>query len=197
MTERTGELHTTFNNQVEHLIELISDLDQRALTLPCPGREKLGDGTVGAIIKHTTDNYQRIADFVTTSDHATDHARSARHAGHRIPRLFKAVGHRAPNHEQHAADGDGHDDQYTADDLKPNLIVTQLVATQGIFGRIAELTDAQLDTIPPKDSFRFCDGQRTLEQVLASLLKHQRHQLDALDHALAGRRAGADVDAST
>jgi hypothetical protein len=27
------------------------------------------------------------------------------------------------------------------------------------------------------------DGQRTLEQVLASLLKHQSHQLDALNAA--------------
>jgi hypothetical protein len=27
---------------------------------------------------------------------------------------------------------------------------------------------------------RFADGERTLEQILASLLKHQRHQVDAL-----------------
>ncbi len=46
------------------------------------------------------------------------------------------------------------------------------------------MTDSQLDAIPPKDSFRFCDGQRSLEQVLASLLKHQAHQFDALKAAI-------------
>ena len=59
-------------------------------------------------------------------------------------------------------------------------MVEQLTASRATLGRIAELTDPQLDAIPPKDSFRFCDGQRTLEQVLASLLKHQAHQIDAL-----------------
>jgi hypothetical protein len=34
--------------------------------------------------------------------------------------------------------------------------------------RQSELTDSQLDQVPPKHSFRFCDGQRTLEQVLAT-----------------------------
>ena len=51
-------------------------------------------------------------------------------------------------------------------------VVEQLSASRATLGRIAELTDAQLDAIPPDGSFRFCDGQRTLEQVLASLLKH-------------------------
>jgi hypothetical protein len=32
---------------------------------------------------------------------------------------------------------------------------------------------------------KFCDGQRTLEQILTSLLNHQSHQLDALRAALA------------
>ena len=40
------------------------------------------------------------------------------------------------------------------------------------------------DAIPPKDSFRFCDGERTLEQVLVALLKHQGHQVDAIETAV-------------
>jgi hypothetical protein len=31
---------------------------------------------------------------------------------------------------------------------------------------------------------RFADGERTLQQILANLLKHQRHQVDALAAAL-------------
>ncbi|MBV8713036.1 MAG: hypothetical protein JOY56_14705 [Solirubrobacterales bacterium] len=46
----------------------------------------------------------------------------------------------------------------------------------------------QLDRVPAKDSFRFCDGERTLEQVLLGLLKHQDHQVQALRAALTRAR---------
>jgi hypothetical protein len=49
---------------------------------------------------------------------------------------------------------------------------------------LTDLTDEQLDTVPPSRSFRFCDGQRTLEQVVASLLNHQGHQIDAVSAAV-------------
>jgi hypothetical protein len=39
--------------------------------------------------------------------------------------------------------------------------------------------------VPPADQARFCDGQRTLEQVLSRMLKHQSHQIDALRAAIA------------
>ena len=64
-------------------------------------------------------------------------------------------------------------------------MVEQLSASRATFGRVAELTDSQLDAIPPGGSFRFCDGQRTLEQVLAALLKHQGHQVDSIRSAVA------------
>jgi hypothetical protein len=51
--------------------------------------------------------------------------------------------------------------------------------------RVAELTGEQLDAVPAKDSFRFCDGQRTLAQVLSGLFKHQEHAVEALKLALA------------
>jgi hypothetical protein len=50
--------------------------------------------------------------------------------------------------------------------------------------RVAELTNEQLDAVPSKDSFRFCDGQRTLEQVLSGLFKHQEHAVVALTTGL-------------
>jgi hypothetical protein len=43
----------------------------------------------------------------------------------------------------------------------------------------------QLDTVPPASDMKFCDGQRTLEQVVTNLLNHQNHQLDALKTAIA------------
>jgi hypothetical protein len=72
------------------------------------------------------------------------------------------------------------DDQFKADNVDLSAVVEQLSASRAALERIAELADNQLDAIPRDGCFRFCDGQRTLEQVLASLLKHQRHQVDTL-----------------
>jgi hypothetical protein len=149
MTARASELHAAADRQIAELIGLVSTMDEATRHRRCPGREKLGDGTVGAAARHAADNYGRIAAFIQTSDLISSAHVSAQH-------------------------------QYTADTLDVDLVVRELSAGRGTLRRIAELTDHQLDTIPPKDSFKFCDGQRTLEQILAGLLKHQRHQIDAI-----------------
>ena len=184
MTERTQQLSATAEGQITELIDLLPTLDRAALQRPCPGREKLGDGTSGAALRHTAHNYQRIAGFVQTSDRMSAAHQPAQHGGHRIPKLLRALGHRPQNHANHDHGADQHDNGYTADNIDIDLVVEQLNASRDALGRIGELTDSQLDQVPPKDSFRFCDGQRTLEQVLASLLKHQSHQVDALKAAI-------------
>ena len=178
MTQRARELSATAEGQIDELIDLLRALDAPALRRPCPGREKLGDGTVGAAVRHTADNYERIGDFVQTSDRRS----AAAHGGHRIPRFLRALGHQPQDHasHDHAAGAGQHDNGYTAKSIDVDAVVDQLGAARAALGRIAELSDSQLDAIPPKDSFRFCDGRRTLEQVLAGLLKHQAHQLEAL-----------------
>ncbi len=184
MTERGQELHATADGQIAELTDLISTLDEAALRLPCPGREKLGDGTVAAAARHTADNYERIAAFVQASDRMSGAHERIREGGHRVPLFLRALGHGPSDHAEHRPGADPHHEQYTADTTDPAAVVKRLSASRDTLGRIAELTDNQLDAIPPKDSFRFCDGQRTLEQVLASLLKHQRHQVNALNAAL-------------
>jgi hypothetical protein len=207
MTERANQLYVTADGQIAELIDLISALDEPALGRPCPGREKLGDGTLGAATRHTVDNYERIAAFTRATAPKSSTQGPGRHDGQRTPRLAHRRGHWPAAHAahgaaahaahgaaahaaygaaDHAASGPGcgeHRDQYTAENTDVDVVVTQLVAARGALGAIAELTDSQLDAIPPKDSFRFCDGQRTVEQVLAALLKHQRHQVDALKAA--------------
>jgi hypothetical protein len=153
-----------------------------ALRRPCPAREKLGDGSVAAAARHTADNYQRIASFVQTSGRISAAHAPAQRGAHRIPRFLPSFGHGPADHAGPPATGLP-DDHYTADTIDPGALVTQLAAARDTLGQLAEVTDGQLDAIPPKGSFRFCDGQRTLEQVLASLLKHQSHQLDALRSA--------------
>ena len=180
MTKRGQELSVNADRQIAELIDVLSALDQAALRGPCPGREKLGDGTIGAAAQHTADNYQRIADFVQTSDRM-----SAGHGGHRIPRFLRALGHGPHDHANPETGAARHRNGYTEDSIDLDAVVGQLNASRDALGRIGELTDSQLDAVPPKHSFRFCDGQRTLEQVLAGLLKHQAHQVEAVKTALA------------
>jgi hypothetical protein len=189
MTERGSALHATADEQIAELTALVSRVDKVALRLPCPGREKLGDGTVAASIRHTADNYQRITNFVQTSDRTPAAHQPAQHGGHRIPRFIRALHHAPPDHADHRPGQ--RDNEYTADNIDPRAVIAQLSASRDGLSRLAALTERQLDATPPKDSFRFCDGQRTLEQVIASLLKHQRHQLDALKAAIASAPGAA------
>jgi hypothetical protein len=180
MTERANQLHLTADRQISELLAFISTLDEAGSRRPCPGRERLGDGTVAACARHTADNYQRIADFLTTSDGMSTRHGASPHGGHRIPRFLRSGGHGPESHRQNGSDAASHDAPYTADKTHLVLVARQLSTTRESIGRIADLTDGQLDAIPPEGAFRFCDGHRTIEQVLASLLKHQAHQLDSL-----------------
>lgn len=182
MSQRAEQLHVSAHDQITELIDLLMVADDTTMHLPCPGREKLGDGTVGAIAAHTAENYQRIAAFVAAGGRMITrhgHGRARRH-GSRA--LLRVLGHSPPEHVR--AGPNGHEDGFTAAGADPRQIVNRLLAARDDFARIAELTDEQLDSVPPKDSFRFCDGERTLEQVLTGLLKHQDHQVQALVAAL-------------
>jgi len=64
-------------------------------------------------------------------------------------------------------------------------LLDRLSAARDAFAPLANLTDEQLDTVPAASDMRFCDGQRTLEQIVTSLLNHQSHQVAALRAALA------------
>jgi hypothetical protein len=181
MSDRARQLHATADTQIAALIELMSRADESVLRRPCPGREKLGDGTVGARAAHTAENYGRIATFLATSNHASaGHTAGARN-GHRTPRWFRSLGHQPP---EHGPSADDHKERYTAQIATPADLLVRLRAARDQLKRIAQLTDRQLDAVPPQDSFRFCDGQRTFEQVLAGLVKHQENQVQTLTAAL-------------
>jgi hypothetical protein len=173
MSGRATELWKTADTPVAQLIVLISTADEAALRQPCPSREKLGDGTVAAVTTHTADNYRRIAEFVSISD------RMSASPGHQMPRFVRATGDRASDPSSHRPGAHGDATQYTAEDANPSELAEHLTTARNELTQIADLTDRQLDTVPPEDSFRFCDGQRSLDQVLAALLKHQQNQVEA------------------
>jgi hypothetical protein len=187
MANRAAELHATADQQVSQLIELLSDRSEEQLREPCPGREKLGDGTIAAAALHSADNYGRIASFVETSELMSASHPTPRSSDHGVPRFLRVFGHRPPAHAAHGAgthegqhDAGSHATGYTADALDRETLLSGLVATREALQRVGKLTEAQLAAIPPDGSFRFCDGKRTLDEVLTSLLRHQQHQLTAL-----------------
>ena len=181
MTERANHLHLTADRQIAELLGLISTLDEDSFRRPCPGREKLGDGTIGANAAHTALNYRRIGTFVAAGQ-ATSSRPGHGQQRHRSRGFLRVLGHARPAHGPTGADR--HEDGFAAEDLDRREVVARLAAAREDLARIAELTDEQLDSVPAKDSFRFCDGKRTLEQVLLGLLKHQDHQVQALQAAL-------------
>jgi hypothetical protein len=184
MSERGSQLRETADRQLSELIGLFwSARGAAALSLPCPGREKLGDGTVAALAMHTADSYLRTAGFLQTGQTPRARARAAR-SRHRIPELLFARGHAPRGHDESGHDEGTHDGDYTADNVDLHGLLERLSAARDALSLLAELTDERLDTVPPAGSFKFCDGQRTLEQVVASLLNHQGHQIDAINAAV-------------
>ena len=58
----------TWPTKMRDLIELLSVGVEATLSLPCPARAKLGDGTVAALALHTADTYHRIAGLLGGAD---------------------------------------------------------------------------------------------------------------------------------
>jgi len=183
MSEHAAQLLETAEAQIDELIVLFSRHGEAALSLPCPGREKLGDGTVGALALHTAGNYLRIAGFLQ----ATSQMPAAQPGRHWIPRPLRARSHTPHRHAKGGHDDATHDGNYEAENVDlPNLL-ERLSSGRENLSLLGDMTDEQLDTPPPAGSFKFCDGQRTLEQVMSGLLNHQRRQIDAMEAAVTSR----------
>lgn len=60
----------------------------------------------------------------------------------------------------------------------------RLTEAKSEIGIIADLTDEQLDSVPPAKSSRFSDGRRTLEQVIEEAIAHQAEHLSDLRSAM-------------
>jgi len=155
MSLRARQLHQTADGQIAELGEWLSSAGERGLSRPCPGRAWLGDGTVGAVAAHTTDNYHRIARFVSALRDDVEQHKPLQHS-----------------------------EQHRASEIELDLLLTRLSAARDALATIELLSDEQLDSVPPAGEMKFADGERTLEQIIASLLKHQRHQVDAVAAAL-------------
>ena len=178
MSERGTQFFQMADGHLCELIDLLSTRDEAVLSLRCPGREKLDDGTVAACASHTADNYLRIAAFLRGEDHQTATHDDRERSPHHIPSLLRGRGH-GSGRDQHE-----HSAPHNAEDIGREELLERLSAGRDALSVLGKLTDAQLDAVPPASDMKFCDGQRTLTQIVTSLLNHQSHQLDALKAAL-------------
>jgi hypothetical protein len=162
MTGRGTRLLDTASGQIAELYQLLCAGGEDALRLASPRRQNLGDGTVGATAEHVARAYQMLAQSIRALAQGSEAASAGE------PQHHPGYHHR------------GHDGERAT---LPQLL-GQLSAAAGALAALAEVTDRQLDSIPPAGAFRYCDGRRTLEQVVVSALGHQQHHVDALKQVL-------------
>ncbi|MGH2902566.1 MAG: hypothetical protein ACRDK7_03075 [Solirubrobacteraceae bacterium] len=179
MSDRGTQLQQVADRQLSELLELFSTHGEDVLSLPCPGREKLGDGTVGTCASHTAENYLRIAAFLRGEEDSPSAHGERSHGPRRIPSFLRARGHRG-GHSRGA-----HRAPSGRDGADRQRVLERLSAGRQALGVLGKLTDEQLAAAPAASEIKFCDGKRSLEQIVASVLNHQSHQVDALKAALA------------
>lgn len=181
MTTRATQLHAQADNQILALDTLLTTAEKSAVNLPLDNREKLGDGSLGALALLIAENYLRIAEAVSQAT-----ADAGPRAGHRIPRWSR---HQAPSHEPRSDQRDHQMPTHAyAGPIEASMIIDRLATARVRLRALAELTDSQLDSIPLAGSTRFADGRRNLSQVIERMLKHQRRQQETIEAAI-GERA--------
>ena len=70
-------------------------------------------------------------------------------------------------------------------ELALHSLRARLAEARAEVGIVANLTDQQLDSVPPPKSSRFSNGRRTLEQLIEEVIVHQAQHLSDLKSALA------------
>jgi hypothetical protein len=77
----------------------------------------------------------------------------------------------------------GHTDARSAQAITLPELVGLLIGGRDALQPLGDLSDAQLNTVPPAGAMRFCDGRRTLQEVITRLLAHQANNVETLKTA--------------
>src|SRR5215213_10495973 len=136
------------DSQLSEMIEVFGTLNEADLHKPCPDESpEDSDGiTVGAVAAHMAQGYHFLGKFLQ----ADGYVPGSPATGNR-----KGCGHRYRP---------GHGRTFPSAALPD--VVDRLAAGKAPIGLLADLTDEQLDSVPPAESSRFSDGSRTLKQVI-------------------------------
>ena len=167
MSERGTRLMAKADRQFSEMIEFFGTLDEADLHKPCPG-ESTEDGagdTAGAVAAHMSQGYRFLGKFLQADGYVAESPATGNRKGR---------GHRYRL---------GHGRTFPPAVL-PDM-VDRLTGSKAPIGLLADLTDEQLDSVPPAGSSRFSDGRRTLEQVIDKVIAHQAPHLMTLKRAVA------------
>jgi hypothetical protein len=77
----------------------------------------------------------------------------------------------------------GHPLARSAQDVTIPALLRLLIGGRDSLGILGELSDERLNAVPTARAIRFCDGRRTLQQVVSGLLNHQAHNVETLKAA--------------
>lgn len=157
MSDRGTELMAKVLEQLDQASALLAGSDESALHRPYVDRE--GDhsaNSVGSAALHFIEGYQKIG------------------------RLLKGAGYVSASLAEGAPQPHGHGKHHDPD---MSDVVKGLDAAKIRLTLLADLSDEQLDSVPSVRN-QWADGERTLLQVLDTIIDHQAGHLASLQDAL-------------
>ena len=163
MSERGIALMTKVSRQLDEMAEFFGTLGEADLRKPCL-KDDAGS-TVGAV------------------------AARAAEVSHYLGRFLEATGYvpgslATGNSHNH---GDNYGHGHAAPEALPHLqdLLDRRTGGKAAISLLSDLTDEQLDNVPPAGSGRFCDGRRSLERAIDAVIAHQAALLKMLKRAVA------------
>jgi ubiquinone/menaquinone biosynthesis C-methylase UbiE len=165
VNERGTELMRKASRQLDEIAEFFGTLNDADLRKPCPGDS--GGDTVGAVAAHMAQGYHFLGKFLQAGGYVPGSAATGNRKGR---------GHCYRK---------GHGCTFAPAALPD--VVDRLTGGKAPIGLLADLTDEQLDSVPPAGSSRFSNGSRTLEQVIDEVIAHQAAHLMRLKGAVITR----------
>jgi hypothetical protein len=166
MSERGTALMTKASRQLDEIAAFLGTLNEADLGKPCADASAgdtvdaaaahRGGDTVGATAAHMADGYDHLGRLLQTAGCVPGSPTTAGHHRHHHARVPEAL---------------------------PDLRA-RLVGGKARIALLADLTDEQLDSVPPAVGL-FSDGRRTLEQVIEAVIAHQAAHFATLKRAVA------------
>ncbi len=150
---------TKASQQLDEMTEFFGSMDEADLRKPCL---KVDTGsTVGAVAAHAAEISHYLGRFLQDTGY--------------VPESL-ATGNSHSNGHGHAAT-----------EALPHLadLLERLTSGKASIGLLADLTDKQLDSVPPAGSGRFANGRRSLERAIDAIIAHQAALLVTLKQAVA------------